>query len=40
MSFLCRLVGHRWRYHGFPDYDRRRCFLCDAHEFLIDGVWR
>ncbi len=39
MNWLCRLIGHRWQYHGLPD-DRRRCVTCLYKEWLIDGEWK
>lgn len=38
MNLVCRFGWHRWRYHGDPA-ERRRCFLCDVHQWLDDGAW-
>lgn len=39
-ALICRLFGHKWRYHGFPEADRRRCFLCLTHETCDNGEWK
>lgn len=39
MKLLCRLIGHRWQYHGIPT-DRRVCVTCGLREHMILGLWR
>lgn len=38
MSWLCRLTGHRWQYHGAPA-GRRRCVTCSRKEWLTAEGW-
>lgn len=39
MGWLCRLGFHRWRYHGYPVEERRRCITCPARQWFVGGRW-